>query len=85
MPADVALDLLAWPLVLALAGDTRRWEPKRLRSRLISTAAQFVNTSHHHWLHLPTQWPWTPVITSAMNRLQTLPNPGCPRPTPDGG
>lgn len=41
---SLALDLLAWMPMLALTGTTRRREPKRLRLRLFSTAAQFVNT-----------------------------------------
>lgn len=35
-----ALDLLAWMPMLALTGKTRRWEPKKLRLRLFSAAAQ---------------------------------------------
>jgi hypothetical protein len=73
---SLALDLLAWMPMLALTGDLRRWEPKRLRLRLFSAAAQFVNTGRRHWLRMPARWPWTPVITNAMNRLQSLPNPG---------
>ncbi|MEV7346189.1 IS1380 family transposase [Streptomyces sp. NPDC093544] len=73
---SLALDLLAWMPMLALTGDTRRWEPKRLRLRLFSTAAQLVNTGRRHWLRLPDRWPWTDVITQAIDRLQALPNPG---------
>jgi hypothetical protein len=31
---QIALDLLAWMPMLALTGQTRRWEPRRLRLRL---------------------------------------------------
>ncbi|MFF0395196.1 IS1380 family transposase [Streptomyces sp. NPDC005248] len=72
---SIALDLLAWMPMLALTGDTRRWEPKRLRIRLFSAAAQSVHTGRRHWLRLTARWPWTPVITRAMDRLQALPNP----------
>lgn len=41
---SLALDLLAWMLMLALTGQTRRWEPKKLRLRLFSAAAQLVTT-----------------------------------------
>ena len=34
----LACELLAWTQMLALAGDARRWEPKRLRLRLFSVA-----------------------------------------------
>ncbi|WP_326763464.1 IS1380 family transposase [Streptomyces sp. NBC_01591] len=72
---SIALDLLAWMPMLALTGDTRRWEPKRLRLRLFSTAAQLVNTGRRRFLRLPTRWPWTDVLTQAIDRLQALPNP----------
>lgn len=73
---SLALDILAWMPMLALTGDTRRWEPKRLRLRLFSAAAQLVNTGRRRWLRLPTQWPWTDVITQAIDRIQALPNSG---------
>jgi hypothetical protein len=73
---SLALDLLAWMPMLALTGKTRRWEPKRLRLRLFSAAAQFVNTGRRHWLRFTARWPWTDVITHAIDRLRILPNPG---------
>ncbi|MCX4791251.1 IS1380 family transposase [Streptomyces sp. NBC_01221] len=73
---SLALDLLGWMPMLALTGDTRRWEPKRLRLRLFSAAAQLINTGRRHWLRFTTRWPWTSVITRAIDRLQALPNPG---------
>lgn len=71
---SIALDLLAWMPMLALTGETRRWEPKCLCR--FSAAAQLVNTGRRYWLRLATRWPWTSVITSAMDRLQALPSPG---------
>ena len=73
---QIALDVLAWMSMLALAGDARRWEPKKLRLRLFSAAARLVNTGRHRWLRFTTRWPWTDVITHAFGRLHTLPNPG---------
>ncbi|MQS10710.1 IS1380 family transposase [Streptomyces kaniharaensis] len=73
---QLALDLLAWMPMLALTGPARRWEPKRLRLRLFSAAAQLVTTSRRRVLRLARHWPWTDVITSAFERLQALPNPG---------
>ncbi|MGW6356611.1 IS1380 family transposase [Streptomyces sp. NPDC055092] len=73
---SIALDLLAWMPMLALTGDTRRWEPKRLRLRLFSAAAQVVNTGRRRWLRFTARWPWTDTITQAIDRLQALPNPG---------
>jgi Transposase DDE domain group 1 len=62
--------------MLALTGTTRRWEPKKLRLRPFSAAAQFMNTGRRHWLRFTTRWPWTDVISRAINQLQALPNPG---------
>ncbi|MFE9454603.1 transposase [Streptomyces sp. NPDC006739] len=73
---SLALDLLAWVPMLALTGDIRRWEPKKLRLRLLSTSAQLVNTGRRHWIRFTARWPWTDVITRAVKRPYTLPNPG---------
>lgn len=60
----------------ALTGTARRWEPKRLRLRLFSAAAQLVTTGRHRYLRLACHWPWTDVITSAFDHLRALPDPG---------
>ncbi|MFA3842626.1 IS1380 family transposase [Streptomyces aureus] len=73
---QLALDLLAWMPMLALAGKTRRWEPRRLRLRLFSAAAQLVTTGRRRHLRFARHWPWTYVITDAIRRLDTLPDPG---------
>ncbi len=73
---QLALDLLAWLLMLALTGRPRLWEPRRLRLRLFSAAAQIVTTSRRQHLRFAHHWPWTDVITDALARLATLPNPG---------
>ncbi|MFE7115376.1 IS1380 family transposase [Streptomyces sp. NPDC057654] len=73
---QLALDLLAWMPMLALTGETRRWEPRRLRLRLFSAAAQIVTTARRRRLRFARHWPWTDVITDALARLEALPNPG---------
>ncbi|MGW7367056.1 IS1380 family transposase [Streptomyces sp. NPDC054841] len=73
---QIALDLLAWMPMLALTGAARRWEPRRLRLRLFSAAAQLVTTGRRRILRLAEHWPWTNVITSALARLDALPHPG---------
>ncbi|WUT58680.1 IS1380 family transposase [Streptomyces canus] len=74
---QIALDLLAWMPLLALTGGAARlWEPRRLRLRLFSTAAQLVTTGRRRILRLAGHWPWTDVITDALDRLHALPNPG---------
>ncbi|MGW1257537.1 IS1380 family transposase [Streptomyces sp. NPDC002513] len=73
---QIALDLLAWMPMLALTGSARLWEPKRLRLRLFSAAAQLATTGRRRILRLAKRWPWTDVITEALQRLTVLPNPG---------
>ncbi|MER6329623.1 IS1380 family transposase [Streptomyces sp. NPDC001034] len=73
---QIALDLLAWMPMLALTGKPRLWEPRRLRLRLFSTAAQLVTTGRRRILRLAQHWPWTQLITEALARLDALPNPG---------
>jgi hypothetical protein len=64
------------PALLALTGKARLWEPGRLRLRLFSTAAQRVTTGRRRYLRLAKHWPWTNVITEALDRLRALPPPG---------
>ncbi|MER5822158.1 transposase, partial [Streptomyces mirabilis] len=73
---QIALDLLAWMPMLALTGTARLWEPRRLRLRLFSAAAQLVTTGRRRILRLARNWPWTGLITEALQRLAALPNPG---------
>ncbi|MFE6337690.1 IS1380 family transposase [Streptomyces sp. NPDC057798] len=73
---QIALDLLAWMPMLALTAQTRRWELKRLRLRLFSAAAHLVTTGRRRWPRFTARWPWTDVITPAIQRLAALPNPG---------
>ncbi len=62
--------------MLALTGKARLWEPRRLRFRLFSAAAQLVTTGRRRILRLAQHWPWTREITAALERLALLPTPG---------
>ncbi|KFG77062.1 IS1380 family transposase [Streptomyces mutabilis] len=73
---QIALDLLAWMPMLALTGEARLWEPRRLRLRLFSAAGQLVTTGRRRILRLARHWPWTRHITAGLERLALLPNPG---------
>ncbi|WP_330113769.1 IS1380 family transposase [Streptomyces sp. MUM 178J] len=73
---QIALDLLAWMPMLALTGQARLFEPRRLRFRLFSAAGQLVTTGRRRILRLARHWPWTGEITAALERLALLPNPG---------
>ncbi len=63
-------------LMHALTGETRRWEPRRLKLRLFSAAAQLVATGRRRHLRIARHWPWTDIITDAIRQLDALPNPG---------
>ncbi|MCP9960769.1 IS1380 family transposase [Streptomyces somaliensis] len=73
---QIALDLLAWMPMLALTGQARLWEPRRLRLRLFSAAGQLITTGRRRILRLARHRPWTREITGALERLALLPNPG---------
>ena len=50
----LAADLLVWTQVLAFHGQpARRWEPKRLRLRLLSVAGRIIRSRRRHVLRLP--------------------------------
>ncbi|MGW9361001.1 transposase, partial [Streptomyces diastaticus] len=68
--------LLAWMPMLALTGEARLWEPRRLRLRLFSAAGLLVTTGRRRILRLARHWPWTRHITAGLERLALLPNPG---------
>ena len=60
--------------MLALTGDARRWEPKRLRLRLFSVAGRIVRGSRRLRLRLAQNWPRAAGITAAIARLQAIPS-----------
>ena len=70
----LACELLAWTQLLALAGDARRWEPKRLRLRLFAVAGRLVRSGRRLRLRLAQRWPWADLVTAAVSRLQALPS-----------
>jgi hypothetical protein len=66
----MASELLAWMAMLALDGQARRWEPKRLRLRLFTAAGRLVRGGRR--LRLAARWPWNQAITTAISPLQAL-------------
>jgi hypothetical protein len=70
----LARDLLAWTQMLALAGNARRWEPKRLRLRPFSAAGRLASSGRRLRLRLAEHWPWAADITAAIARLQAIPS-----------
>jgi hypothetical protein len=70
----LACELPAWTQMLALTGDARRWEPRRLRLRLFSVAGRIVRGSRRLRLRLAQNWPWAAGITAAIACLQAIPS-----------
>lgn len=67
-----AHDLLAWTRLLALDGDLATAEPKRLRYCLLHTAARIARTSRRTTCRLAANWPWTPELVTAFDRVHRL-------------
>ncbi|WP_242419891.1 transposase, partial [Frankia sp. CpI1-P] len=73
----LALDLLAWTQMLALACHTaRRWEPKRLRHRLFTIAGRVAHHARKTVVHLPAHHRWAALTVQALTILRALPDPG---------
>jgi hypothetical protein len=73
---QLATELTAWMQMLALAGtDARRWEPKRLRLRLLSVAGTIARKSRRVWLHLSGHAPHRHLFTVGVGRLRSLSAP----------
>ena len=70
----LACELLAWTQMLALTGTARRWEPKRLRLRLLSVAGRLARSARRLRLRLAQTWPWAADVITAITRLQALPS-----------
>lgn len=68
-----AHDLLAWTRLLTLAGTSLAdAEPKRLRYCLLHTAARIGHTSRRTTCRLAANWPWTPELVTAFDRVHQL-------------
>jgi hypothetical protein len=66
---------------LALPGHAaRRWEPKRLRLRLLAIPARYAVTGRRRLLHLAATAPFTALALQALTALGQL--TARPRPAP---
>jgi hypothetical protein len=74
--AAIAVDLIAWLQLLALHGDLATAEPKRLRYRILHTAARLTRGQRRRWLRIHSRWPWADQITAAFARIAAIPAPG---------
>jgi Transposase DDE domain group 1 len=69
----LACELTAWMQTLALTDHpARRWEPKRLRTRLFTVPATLAATGRRRLLHLAGHHPWAAAVHAAVLRLRTF-------------
>jgi hypothetical protein len=67
----LACEITAWMQMLALPGHpARKWEPKRLRLRLLSAAGQLAASARVTTLHLSGHASWTALTLQALHRLK---------------
>jgi len=78
----LAADLTAWLQLLGCtdpddqtARQARRWEPKRLRLRLLATAGRLAVSARRTVLHLAAGGRWTGLVLAILTRLRALPAP----------
>ncbi len=72
----LAHDLLVWTQTLLFNGELAKAEPKRLRYRLLHTAARLAISGRQARLRLQATWPWATDLAAAFTRLRALPAPG---------
>ncbi|MGI5243728.1 IS1380 family transposase [Dactylosporangium sp. CA-139066] len=73
--ALTGIDLLAWTQHLLLDGELATAEPKKLRYRLLHTAARLTRTARQTRLRIAETWPWATDLATAFTRLTALPRP----------
>jgi len=73
--ALTGIDLLAWTQILLLDGTLAKAEPKKLRYRLLHTAARITRGGRRTWLRIAEHWPWARELAAAFARLAALPRP----------
>lgn len=62
--------LIAWSQLAALAGTpAARWEPKRLRLRLLGLSDKLAHHARKTMIHLDRSAPWAHLITAGLARL----------------
>jgi hypothetical protein len=73
----LACEIIAWTQLLAFTQHAaRRWEPKRLRLRLLSLPAQLTRHARRVLLHLPAHARWADLVIDGITRLRALTAPG---------
>ena len=73
----LACEPLAWTQMLGFAAHpARRWEPKRLRLRLLSIAGRLARHTRRLVLHLAASNRWTDLLLTGRATITGRPRPG---------
>ncbi len=67
--------VLAWTQTMLLDGELAKAEPKKLRYRLLHTAARITHGQRRRYLRLAKNWPWALALARAFTRLRLIPLP----------
>ena len=71
---QLACELISWTQMLGYADHAaRRWEPKRLRLRLFSTAASLAHHARAVTAHLAADHPWTGLVLAGRAAIFAVP------------
>ena len=70
-----AMDLIAWTQTMLLDDELAKAEPKKLRYRLLHTAARITRGQRRLHLRLARSWPWALALARAFTRLRLIPLP----------
>ncbi len=73
--ALTAIDLLAFTQTILLDGELAKAEPKKLRYRLLHTAARITRGQRRVYLRLARNWPWALALARAFTQLRLIPLP----------
>ena len=70
--AITAADLIAFTQTILLHGALAKAEPKKLRYRLLHTAARIVHGQRRTKIKLDASWPWAVPLAAAFTRLAEI-------------
>jgi hypothetical protein len=70
--AITAADLIAFTQTILLHGVLAKAEPKKLRYRLLHTAARIVHGQRRTMIKLDADWPWAAPLAAAFTRLAKI-------------
>jgi hypothetical protein len=72
----LAAELMAWTQMLAFTGTpARRWEPKKLRTRILEIAAKISRHARQVTLHLASKAPETALLLKGLQRIAAISPP----------